>query len=83
MPNDTRGRMVEAAVTALRRNGVAGMSFTEILADSGAARARSTTTFPAARPSSSPRPRRSTAARSGPGWRSCPPPTHGSWSRTS
>jgi TetR/AcrR family transcriptional repressor of lmrAB and yxaGH operons len=38
VPNDTRGRMVEAAVTALRRSGVAGMSFTEILADSGAAR---------------------------------------------
>jgi AcrR family transcriptional regulator len=30
--------MVEAAVSALRRNGVAGMSFTEILAASGAAR---------------------------------------------
>ncbi|MEV4515482.1 TetR/AcrR family transcriptional regulator [Dactylosporangium sp. NPDC049525] len=38
MPNDTRNRMVEAAVGALRRNGVAGMSFTEILTASGAAR---------------------------------------------
>jgi TetR/AcrR family transcriptional regulator, lmrAB and yxaGH operons repressor len=38
VPNDTRNRMVEAAVGALRRNGVAGMSFTEILTASGAAR---------------------------------------------
>ena len=38
MPNDTRNRMVEAAVGALRRHGVAGMSFTEILTASGAAR---------------------------------------------
>lgn len=37
-PNDTRSRMVNAAVTALRRHGVAGMSFTEILEASGAAR---------------------------------------------
>jgi TetR/AcrR family transcriptional repressor of lmrAB and yxaGH operons len=36
--NDTRSRMVEAAVRALRRHGVAGMSFTEILTASGAAR---------------------------------------------
>ena len=35
---DTRERMIEAAVTALRRHGVAGMSFTEVLRDSGAAR---------------------------------------------
>ena len=38
MPNDTRSRMVDAAVIALRRHGVAGMSFTEILEASGAAR---------------------------------------------
>jgi TetR/AcrR family transcriptional regulator, lmrAB and yxaGH operons repressor len=38
MAGDTRDRMVEAAVRALQRRGVAGMSFTEILADSGAAR---------------------------------------------
>ena len=38
MPSDTRNRMVEAAVGALRRSGVAGMSFTEILTASGAAR---------------------------------------------
>src|SRR3954447_9681657 len=38
MQNDTRNRMVEAAVGALRRHGVAGMSFTDILAASGAAR---------------------------------------------
>jgi AcrR family transcriptional regulator len=38
VPNDTRSRMLEAAVRALRRHGVAGMSFTEILAASGAAR---------------------------------------------
>jgi AcrR family transcriptional regulator len=30
--------MIEAAVTSLRRRGVAGMSFTEVLTDSGAAR---------------------------------------------
>lgn len=35
---DTRDRMVEAAVDALQHRGVAGMSFTEILAASGAAR---------------------------------------------
>lgn len=38
MAADTRARMVEAAVRALQREGVAGMSFTEVLADSGAAR---------------------------------------------
>lgn len=35
---DTRGRMVAAAVHALQRHGVAGMSFTDVLRDSGAAR---------------------------------------------
>lgn len=35
---DTRTRMIEAAVRALQRQGVAGMSFTDVLADSGAAR---------------------------------------------
>jgi TetR/AcrR family transcriptional repressor of lmrAB and yxaGH operons len=38
MPNDTRARMIEATVAALQRLGVAGMSFTEVLAASGAAR---------------------------------------------
>jgi AcrR family transcriptional regulator len=38
MPNDTRTRMIEATVEALQRRGVAGMSFTEVLAASGAAR---------------------------------------------
>ncbi|WP_019884628.1 TetR/AcrR family transcriptional regulator [Streptomyces purpureus] len=38
MATETRGRMLEAAVLALQRRGVAGMSFTEILRDSGAAR---------------------------------------------
>jgi AcrR family transcriptional regulator len=38
VPSDTRSRMVDAAVTALRRHGVAGMSFTEILEESHAAR---------------------------------------------
>jgi TetR/AcrR family transcriptional repressor of lmrAB and yxaGH operons len=37
-PNDTRNRMLAAAVVALRRHGVAGMSFSEILDSSGAAR---------------------------------------------
>jgi TetR/AcrR family transcriptional regulator, lmrAB and yxaGH operons repressor len=36
--NDTRSRMIDAAVGALRRHGVAGMSFTDILHTSGAAR---------------------------------------------
>lgn len=36
--SDTRGRMVDATVRALRQRGVAGMSFTEVLQDSGAAR---------------------------------------------
>lgn len=35
---DTRTRMIEAAVEGLQRRGVSGMSFTEILASSGAAR---------------------------------------------
>jgi TetR/AcrR family transcriptional regulator, lmrAB and yxaGH operons repressor len=35
---NTRERMIRAAIDALRRSGVAGMSFTQILADSGAAR---------------------------------------------
>jgi AcrR family transcriptional regulator len=35
---DTRDRMVEAAVHALQRQGVAGMSFTGVLESSGAAR---------------------------------------------
>src|SRR6266487_777898 len=35
---NTRDRMVEAAVEALRRRGVAGMSFTDVLRASGAAR---------------------------------------------
>src|SRR5579859_3948834 len=38
MAGDTRERMIMAAVHALRRDGVAGMSFTEVLRDSGAAR---------------------------------------------
>lgn len=38
MAGDTRDRMVEAAVRALQYRGVAGMSFTEVLAGSGAAR---------------------------------------------
>lgn len=38
MPHDTRSRMIDATVTALQRHGVAGMSFTEILNASGAAR---------------------------------------------
>src|SRR5438128_498393 len=35
---DTRARMIDAAVESLRRGGVAGMSFTEVLEASGAAR---------------------------------------------
>ncbi|WP_042432728.1 TetR/AcrR family transcriptional regulator [Streptacidiphilus anmyonensis] len=38
MAGDTRDRMIEVTVEALRRRGVAGMSFTEILRESGAAR---------------------------------------------
>ncbi|WP_369386262.1 TetR/AcrR family transcriptional regulator [Streptomyces sp. CG1] len=38
MSSDTRTRMIEATVEALRCRGVAGMSFTEVLRDSGAAR---------------------------------------------
>jgi AcrR family transcriptional regulator len=38
MPSDTRTRMIEATVQALQRRGVAGMSFTDVLRDSGAAR---------------------------------------------
>lgn len=38
MAGDTRTRMIDATLTALQRHGVAGMSFTEVLKDSGAAR---------------------------------------------
>lgn len=38
MASETRERMVGAAVVALQRRGMAGMSFTEILTTSGAAR---------------------------------------------
>ncbi|UFS97717.1 TetR/AcrR family transcriptional regulator [Nocardia huaxiensis] len=38
MTKPTRARMIDAAVDSLRRNGLAGMSFTEVLAESGAAR---------------------------------------------
>jgi len=38
MASDTRDRMIDATVDALSRHGVAGMSFTEILQTSGAAR---------------------------------------------
>ena len=38
MAGDTRDRMIEATVDALQKNGVAGMSFTEVLQSSGAAR---------------------------------------------
>ena len=38
MASDTRERMIEAAVHGLRRDGVEGMSFTEVLRESGAAR---------------------------------------------
>src|SRR5438477_11561065 len=38
MAGDTRERMIEAAVHALRRDGVEGMSFTDVLRESGAAR---------------------------------------------
>ncbi|WP_282783835.1 MULTISPECIES: TetR/AcrR family transcriptional regulator [unclassified Nocardia] len=38
MTKPTRARMIDAAVDALRRHGLSGMSFTEVLADSGAAR---------------------------------------------
>ena len=38
MAGDTRTRMIEATVTALQRQGVAGMSFTDVLRASGAAR---------------------------------------------
>ncbi len=38
MAADTRNRMLDATVQALQRHGVAGMSFTQVLADSGAAR---------------------------------------------
>ncbi|MFF2149399.1 TetR/AcrR family transcriptional regulator [Kitasatospora sp. NPDC058190] len=38
MARETRERMIEATVTALQHRGVAGMSFTDILASSGAAR---------------------------------------------
>jgi TetR/AcrR family transcriptional repressor of lmrAB and yxaGH operons len=38
MATGTRARMIEAAIEALRRRGVAGMSFTDVLDASGAAR---------------------------------------------
>jgi AcrR family transcriptional regulator len=38
MSKGTRDRMVDAAIDALRRDGVAGMSFTDLLEASGAAR---------------------------------------------
>src|SRR5215472_1740260 len=38
MSDSTRDRMIDAAVDALRRDGVAGMSFTDVLSASGAAR---------------------------------------------
>jgi TetR/AcrR family transcriptional repressor of lmrAB and yxaGH operons len=38
MPSQTRIKMIDATVTALQRRGVAGMSFTDVLASSGAAR---------------------------------------------
>lgn len=38
MATDTRDRMITAAVHGLQRHGMAGMSFTDVLADSGAAR---------------------------------------------
>jgi len=38
MAKDTRGRMIDAAVQALRQRGLAGMSFSDVLAASGAAR---------------------------------------------
>ncbi|MGC0423084.1 TetR/AcrR family transcriptional regulator [Embleya sp. AB8] len=38
MAADTRDRVVEATVAALQRHGVAGMSFTDVLRESGAAR---------------------------------------------
>ena len=38
MAPDTRARMIDAAIESLRRDGVAGMSFTEVLEASGAAR---------------------------------------------
>ncbi|WP_137991033.1 TetR/AcrR family transcriptional regulator [Streptomyces vilmorinianum] len=38
MAKETRGRMVDAAVDALRQRGLQGMSFTDVLAQSGAAR---------------------------------------------
>ena len=38
MSKRTRDRMVDAAIDALRRDGVAGMSFTDVLEASGAAR---------------------------------------------
>src|SRR5436309_5882099 len=38
MAPDTRARMIDAAIESLRRDGVAGMSFTGVLEASGAAR---------------------------------------------
>ncbi|MEV7025776.1 TetR family transcriptional regulator [Kitasatospora sp. NPDC093558] len=47
MAGDTRERMIEATVTALQHRGVAGMSFTDVLAASGAARGAIYHHFPA------------------------------------
>ena len=38
MATDTRSRMIDATVEALQRRGMAGMSFTDVLRSSGAAR---------------------------------------------
>ena len=38
MPSDTRERMIQAAAESFRRRGLAGTSFTDVLAASGAAR---------------------------------------------
>lgn len=38
MAGETRDRMIDAAVAGLQRHGLAGMSFTDVLASSGAAR---------------------------------------------
>ena len=38
MANDTRSRMIEAAIEGLQQRGLNGMSFTDVLASSGAAR---------------------------------------------
>jgi TetR/AcrR family transcriptional repressor of lmrAB and yxaGH operons len=38
MATDTKARMISAAISLLQRNGLAAMSFTDVLAESGAAR---------------------------------------------